>query len=167
MNEKQPIVRPQVRSEPERHNKFVSFLVTFGLLLIGAELVLRLIGWVQFNIGEAIALSDIPLTLVNITMAISNGIFTLVGLVMLFAFFEWRHLGFNNFRARYAEGLLYGLTALVIATVIQMLAYSGLRSFDIIPVVEADQFGPLLLICLLYTSPSPRDKRQSRMPSSA
>ena len=25
----------------------------------------------------------------------------------------------------------------------------------------------LLFICLLYTSPSPRDKRQSRMPSSA
>ena len=27
--------------------------------------------------------------------------------------------------------------------------------------------GPLYLFCLLYTSPSPRDKRQSRMPSSA
>ena len=26
---------------------------------------------------------------------------------------------------------------------------------------------PRLLACLLYTSPSPRDKRQSRMPSSA
>ena len=26
---------------------------------------------------------------------------------------------------------------------------------------------PLLTDCLLYTSPSPRDKRQSRMPSSA
>ena len=26
---------------------------------------------------------------------------------------------------------------------------------------------PMFLICLLYTSPSPRDKRQSRMPSSA
>ena len=26
---------------------------------------------------------------------------------------------------------------------------------------------PLYHICLLYTSPSPRDKRQSRMPSSA
>ena len=25
----------------------------------------------------------------------------------------------------------------------------------------------LIMICLLYTSPSPRDKRQSRMPSSA
>ena len=27
--------------------------------------------------------------------------------------------------------------------------------------------GDLTLVCLLYTSPSPRDKRQSRMPSSA
>ena len=27
--------------------------------------------------------------------------------------------------------------------------------------------GTKLSICLLYTSPSPRDKRQSRMPSSA
>ena len=26
---------------------------------------------------------------------------------------------------------------------------------------------PDLILCLLYTSPSPRDKRQSRMPSSA
>ena len=26
---------------------------------------------------------------------------------------------------------------------------------------------PLMILCLLYTSPSPRDKRQSRMPSSA
>ena len=33
------------------------------------------------------------------------------------------------------------------------------------------QIGPVYLgffgVCLLYTSPSPRDKRQSRMPSSA
>ena len=29
------------------------------------------------------------------------------------------------------------------------------------------QEANLLLFCLLYTSPSPRDKRQSRMPSSA
>ena len=27
--------------------------------------------------------------------------------------------------------------------------------------------APTIAICLLYTSPSPRDKRQSRMPSSA
>ena len=32
---------------------------------------------------------------------------------------------------------------------------------------EADELQYNLHICLLYTSPSPRDKRQSRMPSSA
>ena len=31
----------------------------------------------------------------------------------------------------------------------------------------ADYRAPLTNACLLYTSPSPRDKRQSRMPSSA
>ena len=30
-----------------------------------------------------------------------------------------------------------------------------------------DNFFPPPYLCLLYTSPSPRDKRQSRMPSSA
>ena len=36
--------------------------------------------------------------------------------------------------------------------------------------IMKDRFGakdPRSMICLLYTSPSPRDKRQSRMPSSA
>ena len=32
---------------------------------------------------------------------------------------------------------------------------------------EFDAILPLFVCCLLYTSPSPRDKRQSRMPSSA
>ena len=31
----------------------------------------------------------------------------------------------------------------------------------------ARRFLPIAATCLLYTSPSPRDKRQSRMPSSA
>ena len=34
------------------------------------------------------------------------------------------------------------------------------------PYVAPDPFEPYI-VCLLYTSPSPRDKRQSRMPSSA
>ena len=32
---------------------------------------------------------------------------------------------------------------------------------------ELDALGDKVVPCLLYTSPSPRDKRQSRMPSSA
>ena len=31
----------------------------------------------------------------------------------------------------------------------------------------AREFSPDVLLCLLYTSPSPRDQRGSRMPSSA
>ena len=36
-----------------------------------------------------------------------------------------------------------------------------------ISVNQAFGFDTDLHVCLLYTSPSPRDKRQSRMPSSA
>ena len=38
--------------------------------------------------------------------------------------------------------------------------YYGWYPYDV-------QVGDVLYTCLLYTSPSPRDKRQSRMPSSA
>ena len=48
--------------------------------------------------------------------------------------------------------------------------FKQLRLFGI-DNVEPEAFAiaklPLDVICLLYTSPSPRDKRQSRMPSSA
>ncbi|GAB5761589.1 hypothetical protein JMUB7525_27390 [Staphylococcus aureus] len=38
---------------------------------------------------------------------------------------------------------------------------------NIISYMEDDGFTRLDLACLLYTSPSPRDMRRSRMPSSA
>ena len=43
---------------------------------------------------------------------------------------------------------------------------TGSRKF--LRLIKEEQFEEALEIaCLLYTSPSPRDKRQSRMPSSA
>ena len=53
------------------------------------------------------------------------------------------------------------------------LPYAGERSIEAVLTGLRDRYGwaPVteggFLICLLYTSPSPRDKRQSRMPSSA
>ena len=43
----------------------------------------------------------------------------------------------------------------------------GLPSFDIPDVAPASSFADLMIPCLLYTSPSPRDLSTSRMPSSA
>ena len=51
------------------------------------------------------------------------------------------------------------------STIAACLAF-GLQSRGArVGLMDADVYGPSL--CLLYTSPSPRDKRQSRMPSSA
>ena len=44
---------------------------------------------------------------------------------------------------------------------------NGIGKYVEFTVVETDKKGGKYRICLLYTSPSPRDKRQSRMPSSA
>ena len=46
--------------------------------------------------------------------------------------------------------------------------YEDMKGSDIVVVVAGAGRKPgMTRICLLYTSPSPRDKRQSRMPSSA
>ena len=63
-------------------------------------------------------------------------------------------------------------------TVIPVVAFNGQRERTVVPMrwglhpswrKEAPEGRPLFnaRVCLLYTSPSPRDKRQSRMPSSA
>ena len=65
---------------------------------------------------------------------------------------------------------------------IQIIALVSDSEFDVDGVIFVEQIDKLtvkmhyfnndgsqaeLCVCLLYTSPSPRDKRQSRMPSSA
>ena len=50
--------------------------------------------------------------------------------------------------------------------IFERIYYDLVAGFDVFGNV-AHQAATRLYICLLYTSPSPRDKRQSRMPSSA
>ena len=54
-----------------------------------------------------------------------------------------------------------GVSASVSGQTIEIKGPKGTRSFT------ATDDVTITLDCLLYTSPSPRDKRQSRMPSSA
>ena len=64
---------------------------------------------------------------------------------------------FSRLDPMYNNSLKTGVQSLVVGLNCQ---YSGLDENGV-SVVEG------AYICLLYTSPSPRDKRQSRMPSSA
>ena len=54
-----------------------------------------------------------------------------------------------------------------IALVLEEGAELSIFGLMIIVAITAFFLLPIICICLLYTSPSPRDKRQSRMPSSA
>ena len=65
------------------------------------------------------------------------------------------------------------LVGVVVSVIAGMLVLSEL-GVSVAPILGAAGvvglavgFGAQSLVCLLYTSPSPRDKRQSRMPSSA
>ncbi len=122
------------------------FALTFGLLVVLSEMILRGVGWVQYEIGFALFEAQVPLIWAGLAAALANGLFAFLGLVALFAFFEWKQLGFTNFRARYAEGLLYGGTAVGIGIALQAIAFGVLRSFEIEPLLGADDFGPLLVV---------------------
>ncbi len=132
-------------AENTRPRSFVRFALTFGVLLIAAEGILRLIGKVQTEIGWAVFDLGVSFELAGLVAALTNGLFSLLALVTLFAFFEWRQMRFANFRDRYAEGLLYGTTALVIATLLQTLAFAWLYRFEIEPLFKSDDLGVMLI----------------------
>ena len=78
-----------------------------------------------------------------------------------------------SFAALYSISMVFALLAitLMMSTVTQYIAYSMSRahiSADLdIGEQQAAVETKLNELCLLYTSPSPRDQRGSRMPSSA
>ena len=122
------------------------FLMTFGLVLVAAEGLLRLIGWIQGEVGWAAFDYGLSLEWSGFVAAMTNGLLTLISLVALFAFFEWRQAGFTNFKERYSEGVIYGSTAIVIAIILQTLAFSWLPEVDVDPLLKANDLGPLLIV---------------------
>ncbi len=126
--------------------RFFRFTFTFALILIGAEAVLYAAGWVQDEVGYGLLAMDISLSWAGLAAALTNGLLSFAGLVALFAFFEWKQLGFDDFRTRYSEGLLYGGTAILIAIVLQTAAFTALSEYEITPLLKAEAVGPLLVV---------------------
>ena len=58
-------------------------------------------------------------------------------------------------------------SCLILILVMPIMYYKKLLPFLPLTIIGIANTITAYLICLLYTSPSPRDKRQSRMPSSA
>ena len=124
----------------------LQFALIFGLVLIISEGILRVAGWAQDVVGNAVFDADLSLVWAQIAAALTNGMLSFVGLIALFAFFEWRQFGFANFRERYAEAMLYSLTSIAIAVLIQTGAFALLDEVDIQPLVRADDLGPALVL---------------------
>ncbi|MEP5624968.1 MAG: hypothetical protein ABJP82_20545, partial [Hyphomicrobiales bacterium] len=74
------------------------FVLTFGILLGLAEGLLRFVDWIQFEIGFRLEEYGASFIEAGFAAALANGVFSYIGVVLLFALFEWRQLGFSDFR---------------------------------------------------------------------
>lgn len=125
---------------------FGLFLLTFALVLVAAEGLLRGVAVVQDALGLAVYEAGFSFELASFTAALANAILSLFALVALFAFFEWRQMKFRNFRERYAQGLVYASIGLTIATILQTIAFAWLYQYEIEPLFTAEALGPLLIL---------------------
>ena len=131
-----------------------AFMLLYGAFLLSIVIALKKLHnhhWLKYVAGMImlIVLSDFleNLQLLNLTELFRSGDISVQGTIDQLALFTW-------------------LKWILLAVVIGSIGYS-LITADRFKWVGYSLFIPIVLGCLLYTSPSPRDKRQSRMPSSA
>ena len=88
--------------------------------------------------------------------------------------FEYQIGRYNEFRPGMYETEIFGGVRNIhvgidigapVGTSVHAFGEGKIHSFGINP--EEGSYGPTIITCLLYTSPSPRDATLSRMPSSA
>ena len=139
---------------PRRLLQLLPGLVLFGVgLALSIEADLGTNPWTVFHTGAADRLGISVGTMVVVT-----------GLVLV--------LGFIPFKESLGLGTV--LNVLVIGPVVDVMLFILPDLTGLFPRILALGVAPIciglasgLYICLLYTSPSPRDQRGSRMPSSA
>lgn len=126
--------------------RLAGFIAGFGAPVILAELLLRLIGRLQGEIGWALLDRDVPAAAAQLVAALAGSLLAMAALVSLFAAAEWRHLRFTRFLPRYGDGLLYTATAVVLACLIETGAFAGLTQLGYSPLLRADDLGPAMVL---------------------
>ena len=86
-------------------------------------------------------------------------IFLIIFFIAIFAIITARHFIGLHFKKKFSVRPAPGV---IVSTVEKSLFYKSIETFGTAIAQNSKAYS-----CLLYTSPSPRDKRQSRMPSSA
>ncbi len=135
-----------VASEQSKRHSYWRFIGIFAVLLIAAELLLYVAGWMQHRLWLFLQSTEIVLVAADLISALANGIFTFLTVAGLFIFIEWRQLRFSEFRTRYRDGLVYSLTALCISMLVQAAEFHLLRFWNVKPLFASDDLAPVLVI---------------------
>ncbi len=136
---------PTIASEQLKQPGYWRFIATFTILLMAAELLLYVAGWIQQHLWFSLQDMEIGSIATNTTLALTNGIFTFLAVAGLFVAIEWRQLRFSDFRARYRDGLIYSVTALAISILVQAIEFNLLRSLGVQPLFAVSDLGPVLI----------------------
>ena len=122
-----------------------------GNLEFGFEAAPKIFQFISLSIAPAIILFSVSFVIskrygskINGALIISGGVIVLTGMIFSYTMID-------DIQEKLIDSTVE-ITPLIFIVVSFPIIFIGMR---------------LLKTCLLYTSPSPRDKRQSRMPSSA
>ncbi len=124
---------------------------------------------VQYASSTGLTVQDPRVTVAKIIRIVLGFLGTIAVILVIYAGFMWMTSNGNEDKVTKAKNIL---KAAVIGLVIILSAFA-ITSFIINQLLEAVGPGTTSTppgpgsICLLYTSPSPRDRTRSRMPSSA
>ncbi len=130
---------------------WLRFIIIFAIILVAAEFLLLSNSKIHNELAYLLDEKSSLLVFNAIAVALSNALFTLFILIALFAVIEWRHLKFNSFRERYADGLIYSSIALSFSILIQAGEYYAFEALGVKPLISTDQLGPFLIaLPLIY-----------------
>ena len=152
-----PRRRPPRRTAPPVHVEYhLLLLLTLGLVAFGLIMVY------SASSGVAVVQGHDPLG-----PLVRQGSYALAGLICMAgaARISYRHL-----RVAGPFLMLAALIGLILVKVpgIGIRVNGAERWIAAGPItIQSSEFAKLAVVCLLYTSPSPRDTERSRMPSSA